>query len=217
METRIAIADDHQIVRQGLRRLLATMPYLTVVGEAANGTDAVALATDLRPDLLIMDLQMPGIDGIEATRQVLHAAPETKVVVLSMHSDRQWIRRAIDAGASGYVLKESAFEDLTEAIRCTTIGRPYLSPKIGAASSFSEKPPAGPTSDTTPCPLSPREREVLRLIADGRATKEVAADLGISIKTAETHRRQIMEKLQMFSVAELTKYAIRVGMTTVGV
>ena len=217
MDTRIVIADDHQIVRQGLRRLLATMPHLTVTGEAASGTEAVALATQLRPELLIMDLQMPGIDGIEATRQVLHATPDTKIVVLSMHSDRQWVRRAMDAGASAYVLKESAFEDLTEAIRNAMIGRLYLSPKIGPAPASLTDRSAPAMSDGAPCPLSPREREVLRLIADGRATKEVAADLGISIKTAETHRRQIMEKLQMFSVAELTKYAIRMGMTTVGV
>jgi DNA-binding NarL/FixJ family response regulator len=216
MDTRIIVADDHQIVRQGLKRLLATMPGLSVVGEASTGVEAVAMANDLRPDVVIMDLQMPGLDGIDATRQLKKALPGVKVAVLSMHSDRQWVRRAIDAGAGAYVLKENAFEDLTEAIRNMAIDRVYLSPKL-AVQAGAEATGPGTEAAGAPIPLSPREREVLRLIAEGRATKEVASDLKISIKTAETHRRQIMEKLQMFSVAELTKYAIRQGLTSIEV
>lgn len=215
MTMRILLADDHQIVREGLRSLLSKNEDMEVVGEAADGRAAVAMAQEMSPDVVVMDVGMPGLNGVEATRQIAAKEPEAKVVALSMHSDRRFMGEMLKAGAKGYLLKEAAFEELATAIRSVIADKIYLSPRIadvvvddyvrhnangGVPSAFAK--------------LTPREREVLQLMAEGRATKEIAMDLKVSIKTVETHRRQIMEKLNIYSVAELTKYAIREGLTS---
>ena len=209
---RIVLADDHQLLREGLRSLLKTDPGIDVVGEAANGPDAVRLAAELAPEVVVMDVNMPDLNGIEATRQIRaagngHGAP--KVVALSAHSDERFAREMLAAGASGFVLKDAAFEQLADAVRAATAGRVYLSP--ATADSVARHVARGGTAGGT---LSPREREVLQLLAEGLATKQVAMRLDVSVKTVETHRRNLMEKLDLHSVAELTKFAIREGLTT---
>ncbi len=211
---RIILADDHQIFREGLRTLLEKQPGTRVVGEAADGREAVRLTAERQPHLVIMDISMPVMNGIEASRQILADHPETLIVGLSMHADCRFVLETLKAGARGYLLKDSAFEELAAAIREVRLGRIYLSP---AATDLvvrdflqREQPARAPGAFGV---LSSREREVLQLIAEGRSTKEIAADLGISAKTVETHRKQIMHKLKLFSIAELTKYAIREGLT----
>jgi DNA-binding NarL/FixJ family response regulator len=210
MTTKILIADDHQIIRQGLKSLLDRYPDFQVVGEAADGRSAVRLAKQLMPDVIVMDIAMPDLNGIEATRQLTKAHPEIKIIALSMHADRRFANEMIRAGAQGYLVKDGAFEELAEAIRTVISGKAYLSPRVADNYALAE----GPTASSAFDRLSPREREVLQLMAEGRSTKEIAMDLTLSVKTIETHRRQFMEKLNLFSVAELTKYAIREGLTT---
>jgi DNA-binding NarL/FixJ family response regulator len=209
--TRIIVADDHQILRQGLVALLGVQPDMEVVGQASDGRQAVALARELSPDVIVMDVAMPNLNGIDATRQALGHVPGAKVIVLSAHGHQRMIAESLRAGASGYVPKDSAMEELVEAIRTVMAGERYLGPKVASVLA-SEYLDAEPRTGQT---LTPREREVLQLIAEGKATKEAAAALGVSVKTVETHRRSLMEKLALFSVAELTKYAIREGLTTV--
>jgi DNA-binding NarL/FixJ family response regulator len=211
---RIILADDHNIVRQGLKSLIENELGLDIVGEAGTGRIAVQLTRDLKPDLVIMDVSMPDLNGIEATRQIMGLLPEVKVLGLSMHSDKRFVAGILKAGASGYLLKDCAFEEMAGAIRAVVGGGTYLSPGV-----------AGPVIqdylqrltendyDVSPT-LSPREREVLQLLAEGRSTKTIAGNLGLSVKTIETHRRQVMEKLNVHSIAELTKYAIREGLTS---
>jgi DNA-binding NarL/FixJ family response regulator len=214
MKLNVLIADDHRIFRQGLKSLLEKEPDLRVAAEAQNGREVVELADQASPDLVIMDVAMPGLNGIEATRKLLALKPGIRVIGLSMHTDRRFVSEMLKAGAVGFVSKDSAFEELVQAIRTVLAGKVYLSPaaagvvvddylrrsSVGEANAFSS--------------LTAREREVLQLMAEGRNTKQIAMDLHVSIKTVETHRRQIMEKLELFSVAELTKYAIREGLTT---
>lgn len=214
MTARIILADDHNIVRQGLKSLIENELGLDIVGEAGTGRIAVQLTRDLKPDLVIMDVSMPDLNGIEATRQIMGLLPEVKVLGLSMHSDKRFVAGILKAGASGYLLKDCAFEEMAGAIRAVVGGGTYLSPGV-----------AGPVIqdylqrltendyDVSPT-LSPREREVLQLLAEGRSTKTIAGNLGLSVKTIETHRRQVMEKLNVHSIAELTKYAIREGLTS---
>jgi len=220
MGTRILLADDHQIVREGLKSLLEQHADMEVVGEARDGRAAVQMAHDLAPDVVVMDVAMPLLNGIEATRQITAREPHAKVVALSMHSDRRFMTEMLKAGAKGYLLKDGAFEELATAIRSVVSDRVYLSPRIAEVvvddyvrraddEQALDRPPAGAFSR-----LTPREREVLQLMAEGRATKEIALDLKVSIKTVETHRRQMMDKLDIHSVAELTKYAIREGLTS---
>jgi DNA-binding NarL/FixJ family response regulator len=181
-----------------------------VVGEAADGRSAVRLAKQLSPNVIVMDIAMPDLNGIEATRQLTKAQPEIKIIALSMHADRRFANEMIRAGAQGYLVKDGAFEELAEAIRTVLSGKAYLSPRVADNYALAE----GSTATSAFDRLSPREREVLQLMAEGRSTKEIAMDLTLSVKTIETHRRQFMEKLNLFSVAELTKYAIREGLTT---
>ena len=215
---RILLADDHRIVRQGLRSLLEAEADFTVVAEADNGRAAIDLTDELAPDVVVMDVGMPELNGIEATRRIASRSPRVKVVALSMHSDRRFVAEMLKAGAAGYLLKDGAFEELVGAIRTVAAGRTYLSPRIAdvVVEGYlrNNTTPAEPTAYAR---LSPREREVLQLLAEGKATKEAAAALHLSVKTVETHRRQIMEKLNMYSVAELTKYAIREGLTSLEV
>jgi two-component system, NarL family, response regulator NreC len=212
--TTILLVDDHKIMRQGLRSLLSGHPGMSVVAEAENGRKAVELTKETRPDVVIMDVSMPDMNGIEATHQVKMSAPGTKVIALSIHSDRRYVLQMFRAGASGYLLKDCAFEELTRAIRAVSSGQAYLSPGI-AGMVVGEFLRGLDADGSTAIPsLSAREREVLQLLAEGKSTKEIASALKVSAKTVETHRRQVMVKLQMNSVAELTKYAIREGLTT---
>ena len=200
---RILVVDDHGLMRDGLRALLAREPDLEVAGDAADGHEAVALAASLRPDVVLMDVCMPGLDGVEATRRIVEARPATRVLGLSMHADRTYVHGMFAAGATGYVLKSAAPKELFEAIRAVHAARRYVSPGIAGA-------PDGPRPA-----LAARELEVLRLLADGKSSKEVAAELGLAVSTVETYRRQIMAKLDLHSVAELTKYALRHGLTAI--
>jgi DNA-binding NarL/FixJ family response regulator len=211
--TRILIADDHKIFREGLRTLLTNQPGIEVIGEADNGRSTVAMATELQPDVVIMDVAMPELNGIDATRQVSAACEQTKVLALSMHADSRFVTRMLTAGAHGYLLKDCAFEELTLAIQTVLDDDVYLSPGVAgvvvrAMQSRSNEP------GTKAPELTPREREVLQLVAEGRTTRDIAARLHVSVKTIETHRKQIMDKLELRSVAELTKYAVREGLTS---
>jgi DNA-binding NarL/FixJ family response regulator len=212
---RILLADDHKIMREGLKALLEKQLDIQVMAEAENGLEAVRLTQKLKPDIVIMDIGMAELNGIEATRQIVAEVPGVKVIALSMHSDKRFVIEMLKAGAFGYLLKDSAPEELTSAIRAVAANQPYLSPKITDVvlkdylSTLSQQ--TEPTAFTV---LTAREREVLQLIAEGRATKQIASALQVSVKTIETHRQQMMEKLNIRSVAELTKYAIREGLTS---
>ena len=212
-EIRLILADDHKLFRMGLRQLLDKQKLVAVVGEAADGFEAASLAQDLKPDIVLMDISMPELNGIEATRRIVDHDPSVRVIMLSMHADRRYIQESLRAGATGYLLKDSAPEELLRAVAKVMRGQFYLSAKINAQviADFirltdSEKP--------TPFSLlSSREREVLQLLAEGKSTREIGDKLNVSAKTVETHRQHVMDKLNMHTVAELTKYAIREGLT----
>jgi DNA-binding NarL/FixJ family response regulator len=214
MSIKVSLADDHRIVREGLCSLLEKEKDITVVGQAENGQTAVRLAQQLNPDVVVMDITMPDLNGMEAAQRICVEGRRTKVIGLSMHSDRRFVTRMLKAGAAGYLLKDSAFEELAEAIRAVAAGRKYLSPSIGEGIIddyiHHPDPGAGPIFSA----LSTREREILQLLAEGRSAKEIALRLHVSVKTAETHRRHIMRKLDVHSVAELTKLAVREGLTS---
>lgn len=214
MSIRIILAEDHKITREGLTNMLNDQRDMEVVGEAENGREAVRLTQELSPDLVIMDVTMPDLNGIDATRIITSGSSNTKVIALSMYSDKQFVQGMIKAGASGYLLKDCAFGELVNAIRAITDGNTYLSPGIAGiiVQDYLKKLSSDRSSATSA--LTNREREVLQLIAEGKGTRAIASDLNVSVKTIETHRRQIMEKLGIFSVAELTKYAIREGLTS---
>lgn len=210
MKLRILLVDDHKIVREGLRTLIEKQPGLEVVGEANSGRMALNLARELKPDVVIMDVTMPDLNGIEATRQIHSEIPGVKVIALSMHSDKRLVAGILMAGASGYLLKEDCDSvELGRAIQAVASNQTYLSLKIGEVVI---KDYVRHLSINTSSPfsnLTPREREVLQLLAEGKSTKEIASSLHLSVKTIETHRNKIMEKLDIHSIAELTKYAIR--------
>ena len=213
---RVLLADDHKIMREGLRSLIKDEGNLTVVGEARNGNETVEMARSAGPHVVIMDIAMPDLNGIEATRKILKDNPATKIIGLSGHPDQRYVREMLKAGASGYILKDTAYEELIRALKEVMNGRTYLSPEVtrGVVDSFVR---ANSSQEANPAfaILSDREREVLQLLAEGMTTKEMADSLSVSVKTIETHRRNIMEKLNLHSVAELTKYAIREGVTSI--
>lgn len=214
MSIQIVIADDHQLMREGLGSLLSQQADIVVVGEAANGREAVQLVEQFKPDVVVMDVSMPDLNGIDATRQVLSRVSGTKVIALSMHSDRQFVVEMFRAGAKGYLLKDSAFEELASAIIKVARNETYIPAKLSGFS-LEKLSDDGKRRDSGVSPrLSEREREVLQLMAEGKGTKEIAADLHLSAKTVETHRVHLMDKLEIYSVAELTKFAIREGLTT---
>ena len=215
MSTKILLADDHKITRQGLRSLLEKQPDMKVVAEAEDGREAVRLARELHPDVVIMDVSMPDLNGMAATRQILGKSKKVKIIALSMHSDTLFISEMLKSGASGYLLKDCAFEELREAIRTVIAGNIYLSPAISdvVVDDYLHRLSKTGPSDSGEV-LTDREREVLQLMAEGKSTKQIARELYISVKTVETHRRQIMNKLNIHTVAELTKYAIRKGLTS---
>ncbi len=210
-QVRILVADDHSIVRRGVRALLETHPGWKVCGEAATGAEAVKQAKRLKPDVAVVDITMPDLSGFEATRQIRAAAPQTEVLVLTMHESEQALREVLDAGALGYVLKSDLDLNLVAAIESLLRHKPFFSAGVSEMvlegylkRGVSPKPPG--TAQTT---LTPRQREVVRLLAEGKTNKEVAVALGISVKTAETHRNNIMRKLQLRSFSDLVRYAVR--------
>ena len=214
MSIRIVLADDHRLTREGLLSMLKNEEGMEVVGEATNGREAVKLAQELLPDLVIVDVTMPDLNGIEATRMITSGAGQIRVIALSMYSDKHFLQGMIQAGASGYLLRDCAFEELLSAIRAVVSGNTYLSPAIAGIVVKDYLDRLSTNGSSVSSILTSREREVLQLIAEGMSTKRIAAHLDVSIKTVETHRRQIMVKLGIFSVAELTKYAIREGLTS---
>jgi DNA-binding NarL/FixJ family response regulator len=207
---RILLADDHEIVRQGLRRVLAERRDWTICGEAATGRQAVELARQLLPDLVIMDLTMPELNGLEATRQIRAALPQTEVLVLTMHASEELVPELRAAGARGFVLKSDAGRSLVAAVEALARHEPFFTARIWnqLGSADARSPQAG-FQGIAQSRLTPREREIVQLIAEGKSTKELADQLGITIKTAETHRGNIMRKLGLRSVSEVVRYAIR--------
>jgi len=214
MKTKIILADDHKILRDGLRSLIEKQQELELIGEAENGLTAVQLACELKPDVVIMDITMPDINGIEATKQIIAKTPGVKVIALSMHSDKRFIAGMFKAGASGYLLKESAFEEMVKAISVVTSNDIYISPDIAGIVITDYVNHLSMKTQSKISLLSNREYEVLILIIEGENMKQVASNLNISIKTVEIHRKHIMEKLEVQSTTELTKFAIREGLVS---
>jgi len=202
---RILIADDHEMVRKGLRATIEGHLSWEVCGEARNGREAVAKTCELRPHIVVMDFAMPELNGMEATRQILAALPNTEVLILSMHDSEKLVHELLAVGARGYLLKTDAGEFLIAAIEALALHKPYFTPKVSAVVLEGYLNPEAHDSSE----LTPREREIIQLIAEGKATKEVADMLGISVKTAETHRTNLMRKLNLHSTADLVRYAIR--------
>jgi two-component system response regulator NreC len=214
LSIRIILADDHKLMRDGLLALIEKQNGLEVVATAENGRTAVQLTRKLNPDVVIMDVSMPEMNGIEAARQITSDQTSTKIIALSMHSDRRFIEGMLRAGVSAYVLKDSPIEELCYAIRVVMDNRTYLSQEIAGTVVKGYLAQLTQGENAASSPLTAREREVLQLIAEGKKTKQVAQRLHVSIKTVETHRRQIMEKLNIKSIAQLTKFAIREGLTS---
>jgi len=217
MGIRVVLVDDHKIVRDGLSSLLSKEMDIDVVGEGENGREALGLCDQCEPDVVVMDIGMRDLNGVDATRHILEDHPSIKVVALSMHSDQSYVSAMLSAGASGYLLKDGAFEELARAIRAVNEGQTYLSQGVAGVlvqdyvrrvNAPAEALPSGGRA------LTGREREVLQLIAEGSSTKEIATQLHLSVKTIETHRRQIMEKLGIYNVAGLVKYAVREGIAS---
>ena len=211
---RVLLADDHTIVRQGLRALLQTQPDLLVVAEAADGMAAVAAAVAHRPDVAVLDLTMPLLDGIGATEQIQRLAPDTRVLILSMHEDPAYVRPAVRAGADGFLVKGSGLGDLVAAIRAVAAGQAFFSPAVAAVLLDQVRARRDAPTGEADNHLTHREREVLVLVAQGRSSPEIALDLGISVKTVEGHRGKIMQKLAIHEVASLVRYAVRNGFIT---
>ena len=214
MTTKILIVDDHAIVRQGLRALIDKEQDMDVIAEAASGGEAIAVARECRPDVIVMDISMPDINGIDATRCITTESDQVRVLALSMESDRRFVVEVLKAGANGYVLKDAAFAELATAIRAVAAGETYLQARVTTLliKEYLQRIP-----DDLPATyenLSLREREILQLIADGSNAKEIAFTFGVSVKTVENQRHSIMKKLDLYSIAELTKYAVRQGLTS---
>ncbi|HEU0296378.1 MAG TPA: response regulator transcription factor [Anaerolineales bacterium] len=209
---RVLLAEDHTIVRKGLRALLDGQAGIEVIAEAEDGRQAVRLAEQLRPDVVLMDFSMPGLNGLEATRQIAERVPGARVVVLTRHTNQEYAERILKAGASGYLVKKSAPEELIIAIQAVYRGDSYLDPAITTNILHAYLKKSSPVGQDRFDNLTPRQREVLQLIAEGHANREIAALLNVSIKTVESHRAAIMDALELHSTAELTQYAIRKGM-----
>lgn len=212
MSTKIMIVDEHKILREGLSTLISKQPDMEIIGEATDGREALELVAKLSPDLILMDVTMPNLNGIEATRKIKSKNADIEIIALSLHSDRRYVLGMIDAGASGYLLKECAFDELVRAINIVMNGKKYLSPQISniLIEEYAKKTSQDKLSIYLK--LTPRETEILQLIAEGKNTKEISNRLNISIKTVETHRRHIKKKLNANSIADLTKIAIKEGL-----
>jgi DNA-binding NarL/FixJ family response regulator len=205
---RILLADDHAVVRQGFKMILDAQPDMEIVGEAANGREAVELAEQLRPDVVVMDVAMPELNGIEATRRIASSVPHARVVALSMHKDSVYVREILRAGARGYLLKDSGAADLVAAIHAVASGESYLSPAVSNAVLDDYRRLATNPIDL----LTSREREVLQLLAESKTNKEIAGVLNLSVYTVEAHRGRILEKLNLHSIGELVRFAVRNGL-----
>ena len=205
---RILLADDHVLVRQGFRMILAAQPDMEIVGEAGNGREAVEMAENLKPDVIVMDVAMPELNGIEATRRLAGSMPRTRVLALSMHKDSVYVREILRAGARGYLLKDSADADLLAAVRAVAKGDGYLSPGVSDAVLTDYRRHVTDPLDL----LTSREREVLQMIAEGKTNKEIATALNLSVYTVEAHRGRVMEKLNLHSTGELVRFALRNGL-----
>jgi DNA-binding NarL/FixJ family response regulator len=210
---RILLADDHKLMRGGLRLLIEQQSDLSVVGEASDGREAVSLAKSLRPDVAVMDITMPNLNGIEAAHQITQSHPETGVIILSMHPDESYVLRALKAGAKGYLLKDSAESDLILAVRAVAGGKSFFSPTVSKVLlvDYMRKLKRSGAEDAYDL-LTPREREILQLVAEGKSNKDVANLLNLSVYTVETHRSNVMQKLHLKGVPELTLYAVRKGL-----
>ena len=206
--TRILLVDDHAVVRQGFKMILSAQPDMEIVGEAGNGREAVELAGQLKPDVVVMDVAMPELNGIEATRRLVASAPHIRVIALSMHKDNVYVREILRAGARGYLLKDSVAGDLVTAIRAVAAGESYLSPAVSNAVLDDYRRHVTNPIDL----LSSREREVLQMLAEGKTNKEIAVVLNLSVYTVDAHRGRIMEKLNVHSINELVRFAVRNGL-----
>lgn len=212
---RVLLADDHTLVRAGLRKLLESMPAVEVVGEAGDGLELLALAAKLQPNLVLMDIAMPGLNGLEATARVVKAMPDIRVLILSMHQDEEYVRQALRHGAVAYLLKDAAPMELELAVNAVLRGETYLSPAVskGVVTDYVQRLRGEEQPGEL---LTPRQREVLQLIAEGQSTKEIARRLDLSVKTVESHRTQLMKQLDIHEVAGLVRYAMRVGLVSSG-
>ena len=213
MSIKIILSDDHAIVRNGLIRSFQQETSMDVIGQAKDGRTTIELVRELSPDIVVMDIAMPDLNGVEATRQIVKESPRVKIIALSMHSSNKYVREMFRAGASGYLLKDCPFEELVEAIKTVSEGKTYISPFIGdmVVKDYVNKPDEPASAFSI---LSQREREVLQLLAEGKTTKQIGQRLHISPKTVEVHRLRIMDKLSIDNVAQLTKYAIQEGLTS---
>ena len=214
MSIKILLADDHRIMRNGLRALIEKESGMAVVAEAESGREAVKLALKLEPDVVVMDINMPDLNGIDASRRILAEVPDVKVIAFSMHTDHRFVAEALKAGVSGYLDKNSAFEELARAIRTVNGNQSYLCSRITGNVVKSYVDRMLQEEEGRSGALTDREREIVQLYAEGHSTNQIAGSLNISVKTVETHRRNIMEKLGIGSIAELTKFAIREGLTS---
>jgi DNA-binding NarL/FixJ family response regulator len=212
-KTRVLLADDHRLMRAGLRLVIEQHPEFTVVGEADDGRQAVAMSEALKPEIIVMDIGMPSLNGIEAARQITGERPETAIIMLSMHADEGYVLRALKAGARAYLLKDSAEEDLTRAIEAVRDGKSFFSPAVSKVllQDYMRKLQRAGAEDSYDL-LSGREREVLQLVAEGKSSKEIAGLLNLSTYTVETHRSNLMQKLNLKGIPELILYAVRKGL-----
>jgi DNA-binding NarL/FixJ family response regulator len=211
---KILIADDHGVVRQGLKALIEIEAGMQVVGEASDGQEVVQLAGQLSPDIILMDIAMPNLNGVEATRLILEDNPQIRIIALSVHSDKNFITEMLKAGASGYILKSCLFDEVLRAIQTVASGDYYLSPKITDVVVDDYKYYMAIINKSAQVHLTPRERRIIQLLTEGKSSKQIALRLHLSPKTVDSNRREIMNKLGIFSLAELTKYAIREGLTS---
>ncbi|MFN0007894.1 MAG: response regulator [Planctomycetota bacterium] len=214
MKIRVLLVDDHMMMREGLKSLLAEFSDIEIVGECADGRTALDFVRTLSPHVVVMDIGMPGLNGVEATRRIRTEFPSTRVIALSTHTDKRYVQHMLEAGACGYVLKIGAHAELVQAVRAAAVGKTYLSPEVAGSVVERLTSPHTPGEVTAFSTLSSREREVLQLVAEGKTSADTGKEMHISLKTVETHRRNITIKLGLHGTAELTKYAVREGLTS---